>query len=108
MSSFDDRKDAFEKKYAHDQEMAFKAEARCSKLFGLWVAEQLGMTGDDAAAYAKTVVAANLDEPGFDDVKRKVVGDLKNAGKDLSDHVLNVKLNECLAMAREQLMKEVG
>ena len=60
--SLEDRKDAFEKKYAHDQELMFKVEARTSKLFGLWVAEQIGLSGPDADTYAKEVVAANLEE----------------------------------------------
>ncbi len=75
MSSFDDRKDAFEKKFAHDEELAFKVEARTCKLFGLWAAEQLGLEGADADAYAREVIGANLEEPGFDDVKRKHVID---------------------------------
>lgn len=104
--SLDDRKDAFEKKYAHDQELMFRVEARTCKLFGLWVAGEIGLNGDDAETYAKTVVAANLEEAGFDDVKRKVVPDLQAKGKDVSDHLLDRKLEECFEEARRQLIPE--
>lgn len=102
--SLEDRKDAFEKKYAHDQELMFKVEARTCKLFGLWVAGQLGLTGADAETYAKEVVSANLEEAGFEDVKRKVIPDLKAKGKDVSDHVLDRHLEEAFEEARKQLI----
>lgn len=104
MSSFDDRKDAFEKKYAHDQEMMFKVEARCCKLFGLWVAEKLGLAGADAENYAKEIVTANLDEPGLDDVKRKASNDLAAKNVAVSDHMLGVHLQKCLDEAKSQVM----
>ncbi|PSL19460.1 DUF1476 domain-containing protein [Shimia abyssi] len=103
MTTFDDRENAFENKFAHDEEMKFKAEARCNKLLGLWVAEQLGKTGDDADAYAKTVVIADFEEAGHEDVIRKVAGDLD--GK-VDGDVIRAKRAEFLAMAREQLMNE--
>jgi hypothetical protein len=81
MSGFDQRKDAAEKKHAHDEELAFKANARRAKLIGLWVAEQLGKTGQDAADYAKSVVMADFEEAGDDDVFRKVRADLNAGGK---------------------------
>lgn len=102
--SLDERKDAFEKKYAHDQELMFKVEARTCKLFGLWVAEEIGLTGPDAETYAKTVVSANLEEPGFNDVKRKVIPDLQAKGKDVSDHVLDRKLEEYFEEAKRQII----
>jgi len=101
--SLDDRKDAFEKKYAHDQELMFKVEARTCKLFGLWVAEQIGLTGADAETYAKEVVSANLEEAGFNDVKRKVIPDLQAKGKDVSDHILDRQLEIALEEAQKQL-----
>ena len=103
--SLEDRKDAFEKKYAHDQELMFKVEARTSKLFGLWVAEQIGLSGPDADTYAKEVVAANLEEAGFDDIKRKVVPDLQAKGLDVSDHVLDRKIEEIFEEAQKQLIQ---
>lgn len=106
MSGFDDRKGAFEKKFAMDEELTFKAEARCCKLFGLWVAEQLGLTGPDADTYAKSVVAANLEEVGFEDVKRKVKPDLNAKGLDVSDHTLDAKLNHFFDEAKRQIVAE--
>ena len=76
MSTFDARETAFEAKFAHDEEMQFKAEARANKLLGLWAADLLGKSGDEAEAYAKTVVVADFEEAGNEDVIRKVAGDL--------------------------------
>jgi hypothetical protein len=70
--SFNDRQKGFENKFSMDQQSMFKVEARASKLIGLWAAEKMGLAGDAAEAYAKEVISANLDEPGFDDVKRKI------------------------------------
>ncbi len=80
MTTFDDRKDAFEKKFAHDEELRFKATARRNKLLGLWAAEKLGKSGADADAYAKSVVLADFEEAGDDDVLRKVRADLEASG----------------------------
>jgi hypothetical protein len=77
MTTFDDRKDAFEKKFAHDEELRFKATARRNKLLGLWAAQKLGKSGADAEAYAKSVVLADFQEAGDDDVLRKVQADLE-------------------------------
>ena len=85
MTTFDDRKDAFEKKFAHDEELRFKAMARRNKLFGLWAAEKLGKSGADAEAYAKSVVMADFQEAGDDDVLRKVRGDLEAGGASLGE-----------------------
>jgi len=76
MTTFDERENAFEAKFAHDEEMQFKAQARCNKLLGLWAAAKLGKTGSDAEDYAKTVVIADMEEAGHEDVYRKVAGDL--------------------------------
>ncbi|MCA0961059.1 DUF1476 domain-containing protein [Salipiger bermudensis] len=76
MTTFDDRETAFENKFAHDQEMAFRAEARCNKLLGLWAADLLGKTGDEAEAYAREVIKADFEEAGHEDVVRKVAADL--------------------------------
>jgi hypothetical protein len=108
MSSFDERKDTFEKKYAHDQELEFKVEARCCKLFGLWMAEQLGLTEADADTYAKGVVSANLEEAGFDDVKRHVMPDIEEKGLDVSEHVLDSMLEKYMEEAKVQIMEETA
>ncbi len=105
MPSFEERKDAFEKKFAHDEELAFKVEARCCKLFGLWAAEQLGLEGADAETYAKEVVGANLEEPGFDDVKRKVVPDFEAKSLDISDHMIDAMLDKYMEEAKVQIME---
>jgi hypothetical protein len=106
MAGIDDRKDAFEKKYAHDQELAFKVEARCCKLLGLWAAEQMGIKGDEAAAYAKEVVGANLEEAGFNDVKRKVQKDFAAKNVTVSDHALDRQIEKCLSEAKTQIMEQ--
>lgn len=106
MSNFEERKDAYENKFAHDEELAFKIEARTSKLFGLWAAEQLGLEGADAETYAKEVVAANLEEPGFDDIKRKVMPDFEAKSVDISEHVIDTKLDKYSEMAEKQVLEE--
>ncbi|HOO81092.1 MAG TPA: DUF1476 domain-containing protein [Alphaproteobacteria bacterium] len=106
MSSFDERKDAFENKFAHEEKLDFAVEARCSKLFGLWVAEQFGLEGADAKTYAMEVVESNLEEPGFDDVLRKVKGDLEGKDIEISDHMLNTQLDIALEKARKQIKEE--
>ncbi|UWQ94213.1 DUF1476 domain-containing protein [Rhodobacteraceae bacterium M385] len=104
MSTFDDRENAFENKFAHDAEMQFKAEARRNKLMGLWVAEALGKTGDDANAYAAEVVKADFEEAGHEDVMRKVMADL---GGKLPEAEVRTKYEALLAVAKEQLMQEL-
>lgn len=103
MTTFDDRENAFENKFAHDAEMQFKAEARRNKLLGLWAAELLGKTGDAASDYAREVVKADFEEPGDEDVYRKVAGDLG----DLADETtIRSKMVELMATAKTQLLKE--
>jgi hypothetical protein len=106
MSGFDDRKDTFEKKFVLDEELGFKAEARCCKLFGLWVAEQMGLTGADADTYAREVVASNLEEVGFEDVKRKVMPDIAAKGLDISEHMIDAKLAGFFEEAKRQIISE--
>jgi len=103
MSTFDDRSDAFENKYAHDAQMQFKAEARRNKLLGLWAAELLGKTGDDANAYATEVVKSDFEEAGDEDVYRKVAGDL---GDLATEDAIRAKMNELSSVAKEQIMNE--
>jgi hypothetical protein len=107
MTDFKDRESAFENKFALDETLLFKAEARCCKLFGLWMAEQLGLDGDEAKAYASGVVAANLEEPGFEDVKRAVASDINAKGLGISPETLDEKLAEFFAIAQKQI-KENG
>lgn len=102
MTSFDDRENAFENKYAHDAEMQFKAEARANKLLGLWAAELLGKSGDEATAYAGTVVASDLEEAGSEDVYRKVSGDL---GDKADEATIRAKMAECLSKAKIEIME---
>ena len=105
MSSFDEREKAFENKYARDEELQFKVIARRNKLLDLWAAEQLGKDGADAEAYAKEVVVADFDEPGDDDVKRKVLADLEAAGIEISGEEVRAQMNRLLADAKQQLME---
>ena len=101
MTTFDKREEGFEKKFAHDEELKFKAYARRNKLLGLWAAEQLGKSGADAEAYAKEVVLADFEEAGDSDVVRKVVGDLKSRG--VTEAQVTAKLAELLAQAVAQI-----
>jgi len=103
MASMDDRKDAFEKKFAHDEELKFKATARRNKLLGLWAAEKLGKTGEDAEAYAKAVVVADFEEAGDDDVFRKIRADFDAAGVDQSDHQIRRTMDDLLDEAFAQV-----
>jgi len=102
MTTFDQREKDFEKKFAHDEELRFKATARRNKLLGLWAAEKLGKAGPDAEAYAKEVVAADFEEAGDSDVVRKVAKDL--AGK-VSEQDIRAAMVELMAKAIEQVQK---
>ena len=104
MTTFDDRENAFESKFAHDSEMQFRAEARRNKLLGLWAAGLMGKTDDAAAVYALEVVSADFEEAGDEDVVRKVVADL--AGKASADDV-RTKMKEMMPVAKAQLMTEI-
>ena len=106
MTTFDDREAAFEKKFAHDAEMQFKANARRNKLLGLWLAEKLGEA--DAEAYAKSVVIADLEEEGDEDVMRKVMADIAAKGASVTEADVRAKLVELGAEAKAQVMSEAG
>ena len=106
MTTFDKREKVFEDKYKHDQELQFKVEVRRNKLLGLWVAELLGLSGADAEAYAKEVVRADFEEPGVDDVIRKIQGDAAPKNLDLSEHRIRKKMDELTVVAKEQVMTE--
>jgi hypothetical protein len=106
MASFDDREKAFEKKFAHDQELQFKAQARRNKLLGLWAAEKLGLVGDSASDYAKSVVKADFAEPGDEDVFRKIRQDFDAKGVSQSDHQIRRTMDELMVTAKGQIMNE--
>ncbi|PUB11283.1 DUF1476 domain-containing protein [Yoonia sediminilitoris] len=104
MTSFDDREHAFENKFAHDAEMQFKAEARRDKLLGLWAADLMGKSPEEAAAYAKEVIKADMEEPGDEDVFRKISGDL---GSIASEELIRAKMAELLVEAKGQILSEI-
>ena len=104
MTTFEDRENAFEAKFAHDTEMQFRAEARRNKLAGLWAAGLMGKSGDEAAAYARTVVESDFEEAGVEDVVRKLAGDL---GALASADAIRAKLAELMPVAKAQLMSEI-
>jgi hypothetical protein len=103
MTTFDKRKEGFESKFAHDEELRFKATARRNKLLGLWAAEKLGKEGDDAQAYAREVIRADMQEAGDEDVFRKIRGDFDAAGVNQSDHQIRRTMEEKLAEAVAQI-----
>jgi hypothetical protein len=105
MTTFDDRENAFEAKFAHDAEMQFKAEARRNKLLGLWAAGLMGKTGDEAAEYAREVIKADFQQAGDEDVFRKVQGDL---GGRVDDAAIRSQMRILLAEAKAQLMSEAS
>ncbi len=108
MSSFDDRERAEEAKFAMDAATEFKVMARRNKLLGLWAAELMDLHGDEADAYAKTVVLSDLEEAGDDDVFRKVRGDFDTKKVDRTDQRIREQMAELLPVAREQVMKETS
>jgi len=91
--------------YAHENAISFDLGARCSKIFGLWIADVIGLKGADAQNYAREVVATNLDEPGFDDVLFKVQDDLAQKGIEIPGETLKEELDNALAEARKQSHK---
>ncbi|MHB8268301.1 DUF1476 domain-containing protein [Bradyrhizobium sp.] len=103
MTTFDKREEGFEKKFAMDEEQKFKAMARRNRLLGLWAAEQLGMSGDAATAYAKEIVAADFEQPGENDLVHKVMRDLAAKGVAITDAQLHVKMDELLVQAVQQV-----
>jgi hypothetical protein len=102
MTTFDKREEGFEKKFAHDEELRFKAMARRNKLLGLWAAGLLGKSGEEADSYAKEIVMADFEEPG-EEVFRRVLKDL--AGKGVTEPQIRAKMTEFLAQAVDQISK---
>ena len=105
MTTFDKREEGFEKKFAHDEELKFKAEARRNKQLGVWAAEKLGLSGADADAYAKEVVVADFDEPGDGDVFRKIRKDFDAKNIAISDIELRKKMDELMMTAVADIKK---
>ena len=103
MTNFKDREKGYESKFAHDAELRFKAEARRNRLLGLWAAEKLGKTGDEADAYAKEVVRSDFEEAGDEDVYRKVAGDL---GDKSNEDEIRTKMRELRVEADRQIEAE--
>jgi hypothetical protein len=105
MTTFDDRENAFEAKFAHDEEMVFRVTARRNKLTGLWAAEKMGLTPEETDSYAKSVVQADFEEVGDEDVVRKLMGDLTSAGVETNDEEIRKALSDFTVEARRQLME---
>lgn len=105
MTSFDDREKAFETKFARDEDMQFRVTARRNKLTGLWAAAKMGLTPEETDAYAKSVVQADFEEAGDEDVVRKLLGDLTAAGVETSDEEVRKALSDNSVEARRQLME---
>ncbi len=106
MTTFDNREKAFESKFARDEELRFKAGARRNKLLGMWAAEKLGLSGEKAAEYAVSVVRADFEKPGEEDVFEKIRADFDAAGIAQSDTQIRTAMIEFMAMAIDQLRTE--
>ena len=103
MTTFDKREEGFESKFAHDEELKFKAEARRNRLFGLWVADRLGLSGEAATDYAKAVIETEVAGGGDAAVVRKVIADLGVKGVSMTEAQLRVRMDELMAQAVAQL-----
>ena len=106
MTTFEERQKGFERKFALDEELKFKATARRNRLLGLWVAGEMGITGDAAQAYAREVVKADLAEPGEEDVFRKIRADFDAKGVNQSDHKIRRMMTEMMGQAIAQIESE--
>ena len=104
MTTFDDRERSYEAKFARDADLQFKAEARRNRLLGEWAAELLGKSGEDAKAYALSVVTSDFEEPGDEDVFRKIAADLEGKADEAA---IRAKMAELVAVARQQLIDEI-
>ncbi len=106
MTTFDDRENAFENKFARDEELQFKVTARRNKLLGHWAAEKMGLTEEETEAYGKSVVQADFEESGEDDVLRKVLGDLTTAGVEADEAAVRTAMDDIMVEARRQFIEE--
>ncbi|MEQ8653372.1 MAG: DUF1476 domain-containing protein [Kiloniellales bacterium] len=106
MSGFSDREKSFEDKFKHDSDLQFRVVNRRNKLLGLWLAEMMGKSGDEAAAYAKEVVMSDFDEPGDEDIVRKVMADVEANKIELTEHRLRHHMEQLMDAAKAEVMKE--
>jgi hypothetical protein len=106
MSGFGEREKDFENKYAYEEKIGFKIEARTAKLLGLWAAEKMGLPADGAQAYAMEVVSAKLESSGFDGIQRKVASDLSKKGIEMTDHFIKGQTDKLYEEARNQILQE--
>ena len=106
MTSFDNRENAFENKFAHDADLQFKIIARRNKLLGLWAAEKMGLTDEEAKAYATAVIQADFEEAGDEDVVRKLIGDLTSAGIETDDGEIRAAMDTQMVEARRQFIEQ--
>ena len=107
MTQFEGREKAYEKEFARNEEFDVKVVARRNKLLGLWVAEKVGLSGDDALAYAKEVIISDFEEAGDDDVYRKVKADLDAKKLNISEHQIRREMEDFLSIARDQMTAEL-
>ncbi|MGC4252145.1 MAG: DUF1476 domain-containing protein [Sphingobium sp.] len=105
MTTFDDRERAFENMFAHDAEMQFRIQARRNRLVGEWAAAKMGLTPEETDAYAKAVVQADFEEAGDEDVIRKLLGDMTQAGIDVDEATVRAALEEQQVIARRQFIE---
>ncbi|HEV2082423.1 MAG TPA: DUF1476 domain-containing protein [Brevundimonas sp.] len=103
MTTFDDREKGFETKFALDQEQEFKAMARRNKLLGLWAAEKMGLSTESAEDYARAVVRADFEQPGDEDVFRKLDQDFRGAGLSVSEGEIRSKMDELASISRDEI-----
>ncbi len=106
MTTFDNRENAFENKFAHDADLHFKITARRNKLLGHWAAEKMGLTAEETTAYATSVIQADFEEAGDEDVVRKLMGDLTSAGVEIDDAMIRAALDEKMTEARRQFIEQ--
>jgi hypothetical protein len=106
MTNFEDREKGFERKFAHDEELKFRATARRNKLLGMWAAGEMGITGDAAQGYAREVIKADLEQPGEEDVFRKIRKDFDAKGVQQSDHQIRRKMSDLMSEAIAQIEAE--
>jgi hypothetical protein len=106
MTTFNDREAAFEAKFAHDADLEFKVTARRNKLVGMWAAEKMGLTPEEADSYAKSVVQADFEEAGDEDVVRKLLGDLTSAGIETDEAEVRTALSDQMVLARRQFIEQ--
>ncbi|MGB5078106.1 MAG: DUF1476 domain-containing protein [Sphingorhabdus sp.] len=105
MTTFDSRENAFENKFAHDADLQFKITARRNKLVGQWAAEKMGLTAEETTAYATSVIQADFEEAGDEDVIRKLIGDLISAGVEVDDGMVRKALEDKMVEARRQFIE---